>query len=525
MSNLIYGAEARKVIEEGMEKVHKAVEATLGPKGRNVIIQRDGALPQLTKDGVTVARNVNATWAYVTGANLVKAAASKTNREAGDGTTTSTVLTYNIFKEGRMLIDNESGNPVNPVLVQRGIDFAANWIAERLAGEAVQVTTKDMITKVATVSANGDSVLGECIASAFDRVGVDGIIMVEDSRTNETRLDITEGMMVDRGLKLEAFANDPLRMRAVYEDPLILLYDQNIKGMDELMPLLEHAAKARRPLVIVCDGMNTEVLHTIAMNVVKNGIAAVVVDAPGNHHTRTEFMDDIAVVTGGKLVSPSAGIMLKNANPSVFGTCDKVIVTGNTTTFIGGAGKESNIKGRVDSLYARSKDTDSEEVKDRMKERIGRMAGAVAVLKVSSGSDIDRGEKLDRVEDAINATRAAMQEGIIPGGGSVLALISELCPCNNGDEGIGVTIVKNAAKAPLKAIVRNAGGNPDEVVSKILESNDINLGYNALTGEYMDMMEAGIIDPVKVTRLALLNAASVAGAALTTECIVDNQTK
>jgi chaperonin GroEL len=528
-SNVIYGADARKAVEEGMSLVGNAVKTTLGPKGRNVLIQPQNAIPILTKDGVTVARSVNVMGSRAAGANFLKDAAQKTNQEAGDATTTTTVLAMAMFSAGRKIVDES--NDVNSVELKAGIEYAAQEMVEILKSHAIPVGMENGLDAVATVSANGDAQLGSKIAEALRRVGKDGSIMVESVSTMGVAVEISDGVTIDRGMVLPHFATSAYTMKAVHANPLVLLYDGKIRSPQDIMPCLQYSspnpkATPPRPLIIVCNGAAPDINETLANNHMQHAITVAVVDAPGDELTRHDFMDDLAVVLGGQLVSTKKAMVLEKMSPaSILGTCALVEVSQRSCTFTGWAGREDKVEERKAQLQARIEALPDGSEKTFLTERLARLAGAIATLKVGHGSGLDRSEKLYRVEDAINATRAAMQEGIVPGGG--VALVNAARELNSRSrEGFrhdfvsGMDLVIRCSKVPFEAIMHNAGLDPNVGLCPM---DNWNSGVNAMTGEVVDMVEAGIIDPVKATRVALLNAASTAASALTIEVLIDNQ--
>lgn len=526
-SSVTYGANARKAVEEGMILVGDVVKITLGPKGRNVLIQPHNAVPILTKDGVTAARNVNVMGPQAAGANFLKDAAADTNQKVGDATTTTTVLAMEMFRAGRKIVDGEE--TVNPVELKAGIEYAAQEMAEILKARATPVGNDGGLDAVATVSANGDHELGAKIAEALRRVGKDGSVMVESVSSIGVNVEIADGVTIDRGMVLPYFATNTYTMKAVHANPLVLLYDGVIRSPNDIVNCLTYSAPkggVPRPLIIVCNGSAPDINEMLANNHMKHIITVAVVDAPGDELTRYDFMDDLAVVLGGQLVSTKKAMSLEKMAPeSILGTCALVEVSKKSCTFTGWQGREVKVAERKSQLEARIADLPDGSDKTFLAERLARLAGAIATLKVGHGSDIDRSEKLYRVEDAINATRAAMQEGIVPGGG--VALVNAARELNgrsrdglSPDFVLGMDLVIECSKVPFQAIMCNAG-LPDDV--GLCPMDNWNSGVNAMTGEVVDMVKTGIIDPVKATRIALLNAASTAASALTIEVLIDNQ--
>ena len=525
-SNVIYGADARQSVEEGMTIVGNVVKTTLGPKGRNVLIQPHNAIPELTKDGVTAARSVNVMGARAAGANFLKDAAAKTNQEVGDATTTTTVLAMEMFAVGRKIVDG--GDVVNPVELKAGIEHAAQEMVAILKERATPVGDGSGLDDVATVSANGDSELGSKIAEALRRVGKDGPVRVDSVSSLGVSVTLSDGVTIDRGMVLPHFATSAYTMKAVHANPLVLLYDGMIRSPADIMPCLKYSTKdgVPKPLIIVCNGSAPDINETLANNHMQNKITVAVVDAPGDENTRYDFMDDLAVVLGGQLVSSKKAMSLEKMKPEVIlGTCALVDVSRKSCTFSGWEGREEKVEERKAQLTARIEALADGSEKTFLTERLARLAGAVATLKIGHGSGLDRSEKLYRVEDAINATRAAMQEGVVPGGG--VALVNAARELNaRSREGFspdfvkGMDLVMQCSTIPFKAIMQNAGLPADVGLCPM---DDWNLGVNAMTGEVVDMIKAGIIDPVKATRVALVNAASTAASALTIEVLIDNQ--
>ncbi|NJY61866.1 chaperonin GroEL [Salinimicrobium sp. CDJ15-81-2] len=513
-----FDIEARDGIKRGVDALANAVKVTLGPKGRNVIISKSFGAPIVTKDGVTVAKEIELEDALENmGAQMVKEVASKTNDIAGDGTTTATVLAQAIVKEG---LKNVAAG-ANPMDLKRGIDKAVEALVANLKEQAQQVgDSSEKIKQVASISANNDDKIGELIAQAFGKVGKEGVITVEEAKGTETHVDVVEGMQFDRGYLSPYFVTNSEKMTADLEDPYILIYDKKISSMKDLLPVLEPVAQSGKPLLIIAEDVDGEALATLVVNKLRGSLKIAAVKAPGFGDRRKAMLEDIAILTGGTVVSEERGFTLENATIDMLGTAEKVAIDKDNTTVVNGAGDNQAIKDRVNQIKAQMETTTSDYDKEKLQERLAKLAGGVAVLYVGAASEVEMKEKKDRVDDALHATRAAVEEGIVAGGGvalvrakAVLANLESL----NADEATGIQIVSRAIEAPLRTIVENAGGEGSVVINKVLEGKG-NYGYDAKTDTYVDMMTAGIIDPKKVTRVALENAASVAGMILTTEC-------
>ena len=513
-----FDREARDGLKRGVDALANAVKVTLGPKGRNVIISKSFGAPQVTKDGVSVAKEIELEDAHENmGAQMVKEVASKTNDLAGDGTTTATVLAQAIVKEG--LKNVASG--ANPMDLKRGIDKAVKAITADLEKQAKQVgNSSEKIKQVAAISANNDDTIGELIAKAFGKVGKEGVITVEEAKGMDTYVDVVEGMQFDRGYLSPYFVTDADKMIADLENPYILLFDKKISNLQEILPILEPVAQSGRPLLIIAEDVDGQALATLVVNKLRGGLKIAAVKAPGFGDRRKAMLEDIAILTGGTVISEERGFTLENADLSMLGTAETVTVDKDNTTIVNGAGKAADIKARVNQIKAQIETTTSDYDKEKLQERLAKLAGGVAVLYVGAASEVEMKEKKDRVDDALHATRAAVEEGIVAGGGVALvrakAVLSKLTT-DNLDETTGVQIVNKAIEAPLRTIVENAGGEGSVVINKVLEGKK-DFGYDAKSEEYVDMLKAGIIDPKKVTRIALENAASVAGMILTTEC-------
>jgi chaperonin GroEL len=517
---LVYGDEARAKLKAGVDKLANAVKVTLGPRGREVILEKKWGSPVVTKDGVSVAKEIELTDPYENmAAQLVKEVASKTADVAGDGTTTATVLTQAIYEEGLKAI----ASGANPVYVKRGIDEAVKIIVEELKKISKPVTGRKEIEQVATISANNDPEIGKIIADAMEKVGKDGVITVEESKSAETVLEVTEGMQFDRGYLSPYFVTNAEKMEAVLENPYILIYEKKINNIRELLPVLEKVVQTNRPLLIIAEDVEGEALATLVVNHIKGVLRVCAVKAPGFGERRKAMLQDIAILTGGTAITEDLGIKLESVDLDMLGQADKVVVDKDNTTIIGGKGNPEDIKARIEQIKKQIETTTSEYDKEKLQERLAKLAGGVAIIKVGAATEAELKEKKDRVDDAVHATKAAVEEGIVPGGGVALFRASRAL-CNvkeeNPDKAWGIKIVKNACKVPLKQIAYNAGFEGSVIIEKIKDVDNINYGFNAATGEYVDMVEAGIIDPTKVVRTALQNAASIAGTMLTAECLV-----
>jgi chaperonin GroEL len=513
-----FDVDARDGLKRGVDALANAVKVTLGPKGRNVIISRSFGAPQVTKDGVTVAKEIELENALENmGAQMVKEVASKTNDLAGDGTTTATVLAQAIVKEG---LKNVAAG-ANPMDLKRGIDKAVEAIVKDLEKQAKKVgSSSEMIKQVAAISANNDDTIGDLIAKAFSKVGKEGVITVEEAKGMETYVDVVEGMQFDRGYLSPYFVTDADKMIADLENPYILLFDKKISNLQEILPILEPVAQSGRPLLIIAEDVDGQALATLVVNKLRGGLKIAAVKAPGFGDRRKAMLEDIAILTGGTVISEERGFTLENADLSMLGTAETVTVDKDNTTIVNGAGDAKNIKARVNQIKAQIETTTSDYDKEKLQERLAKLAGGVAVLYVGAASEVEMKEKKDRVDDALNATRAAVEEGIVAGGGVALVrakAVLEKITTENLDEVTGIQIIARAIEAPLRTIVENAGGEGSVVVAKVMEGKG-NFGFDAKSETYVDMLKAGIIDPKKVTRIALENAASVAGMILTTEC-------
>jgi chaperonin GroEL len=515
---IICGEDSRQAILRGVNKLADAVKITLGPKGRNVVLSKKFGSPTITKDGVTVAKEIELPDPLENmGAQMVREVASKTSDVAGDGTTTATVLAQAIFREGVKTI----AAGANPMALKRGIDTAV-----AAAVEAVQKLSKPVegsaIAQVGTVSANGDSKIGNIIAEAMKKVGKDGVITVEEAKTMETSLDIVEGMQFDRGYLSPYFVTDPDRMECVLEDPYILIHEKKISSMKDLLPVLEQVARMGKPLLIIAEEVEGEALATLVVNKLRGTLSAAAVKAPGFGDRRKAMLEDIAILTGGKAITEDLGIKLENVKPEDLGRAKKVVIDKDNSTIVEGAGKSKAIEGRVKQLRTQIEETTSDYDREKLQERLAKLVGGVAVIKVGAATETEMKEKKARVEDAMHATRAAVEEGIVPGGGvAMIRAIPAVAALKlEGDEQIGANIVKRALEEPLRQIVANAGIEASITVEKVKSEGKPNVGLNADTGVYEDLVAAGVIDPAKVTRTALQNAASISGLLLTTEALV-----
>ena len=513
-----FDIDARDGLKRGVDALANAVKVTLGPKGRNVIISKSFGAPQVTKDGVTVAKEIElADPLENMGAQMVKEVASKTNDLAGDGTTTATVLAQAIVKEG---LKNVAAG-ANPMDLKRGIDKAVEAIVADLAKQAKKVgDSSEKIKQVASISANNDETIGELIAQAFGKVGKEGVITVEEAKGTDTYVDVVEGMQFDRGYLSPYFVTDSEKMVTQLENPYILLFDKKISSMKDLLPVLEPVAQSGKPLLIIAEDVDGEALATLVVNKLRGSLKIAAVKAPGFGDRRKAMLEDIAILTGGTVISEERGFSLDNTTIDMLGTCEKVSIDKDNTTIVNGGGVAKDIKTRVNQIKSQIETTTSDYDKEKLQERLAKLAGGVAVLYVGAASEVEMKEKKDRVDDALHATRAAVEEGIVAGGGVALvrakAVLSKVAT-ENEDEATGLQIVARAIEAPLRTIVSNAGGEGSVVIAKILEGKG-DYGYDAKSEKYVEMMKAGIIDPKKVTRVALENAASVSGMILTTEC-------
>jgi len=513
-----FGEEARRAVLRGVDQLANAVKVTLGPKGRNVVIDKKFGSPTVTKDGVTVAKEIELEDAYENmGAQMVKEVASKTSDVAGDGTTTATVLAQAIFREG---LKNVTAG-ANPMALKRGIEKAVQAISEELSRITKTIKDKKEIAQVATIAANSDKTIGDLIAEAMEKVGKDGVITVEEAKSTATTLDVVEGMQFDQGYLSPYFVTNTEQMEAVLEDPFILIHEKKVSSMKDLLPLLESVAKGGKPLVIISEETEGEALATLVVNKIRGTLQVCAVKAPGYGDRRKAMLEDIAVLTGGKAITEDLGIKLENVTVKDLGRAKRVVVDKENTTIIEGAGKTADINGRVSQIKKQIDDSDSDYDKEKLQERLAKLAGGVAVINVGAATETEMKEKKARVEDALHATRAAVEEGIVPGGGTALLralhVVDDLKLKN--DEKVGAQIIRRALEEPLRQLAANAGAEGSVVVQRVLSEKG-NVGFNAETGEYVDMIQAGIIDPKKVTRFALENAASVSSLLLTTEAVI-----
>ena len=515
---IFYEESARKALEKGMDILAEAVSITLGPKGRNVVIEKKFGAPTVTKDGVTVAKEIELEDALQNmGAQMVKEVASKTNDLAGDGTTTATILAQAIVTEG---LKNVTAG-ANPMDLKRGVDMAVKTVVDYLNKSAQTVgNSSEKIKQIASISANNDNAIGELITQAFEKVGKEGVITVEEAKGTDTYVDVVEGMQFDRGYLSPYFVTNSEKMESDLENPHILLYDKKISAMKDLLPILEPVAQSGKPLLIIAEDVDGEALATLVVNKLRGALKIAAVKAPGFGDRRKAMLEDIAILTGGTVISEERGFNLENTTLEMLGSSERVTIDKDNTTIVNGSGKKDDIKARVSQIKAQIETTTSDYDKEKLQERLAKLAGGVAVLYVGAASEVEMKEKKDRVDDALHATRAAVEEGIVSGGGvALLRSISRLdsVKANNDDQSTGIQIISRALESPLRTIVENAGGEGSVVVSKVLDGKD-SFGYDAKSDKYVDLFKSGIIDPKKVTRIALENAASVAGMILTTEC-------
>jgi chaperonin GroEL len=514
-----FGADARERMLAGVDILANAVKVTLGPKGRNVVIEKSFGAPRTTKDGVTVAKEIELEDKFMNmGAQLIREVASKTNDEAGDGTTTATVLAQAIVREGMKAV--ASGR--NPMDLRRGIEKAVLSVVDDLKKQAKKVKGSEEIAQVGTISANGDTDIGKFLADAMAKVGNEGVITVEEAKSLETELDVVEGMQFDRGYLSPYFITNADKMEATLEDPLILLFEKKLSSLQPMLPVLEAVVQSQRPLLIIAEDVEGEALATLVVNKLRGGLKVAAVKAPGFGDRRKAMLEDIAILTGGQVISEDLGIKLENVSLDMLGKAKKVVVKKDDTTVVDGTGAKKDIEARIGQIRKQIEDTTSDYDREKLQERLAKLAGGVAVIKVGGATEVEVKERKDRVDDALNATRAAVEEGIVPGGGVALlrAAFKLSVKGDNEDQNVGIAIVKKALEAPIRQIVENAGVEGSIVVGKLRESKDDNFGFNAQTEEYVDLVKAGIIDPVKVVRTALQDAASVAGLIITTEASI-----
>ncbi len=513
-----FDADARQKILAGVEKLANAVTSTLGPSGRNVILDKKFGSPQITKDGVTVAKEIELPDPFENmGAQMVKEVASKTNDVAGDGTTTATLLAEAIYREG---LKNLTAG-ANGMALKRGIDKATDAVVESIAKLSKKVKSADEIAQVATLSANGDAEIGKMISEAMDKVGKEGTITVEEAKTLDSSLDVVEGMQFDKGYLSPYFVTDPESMECELENPFILLFEKKISNLQDMLPLLQTVAKSGRPLMIIAEDVEGEALATLVVNKLRGTFQVCAVKAPGFGDRRKAILEDIAILTGGSLISEDIGVKLENVGIEMLGRAKKVVVDKDNTTIVEGLGKPADIKSRVDQIKRQIEETSSDYDREKLQERLAKLAGGVALIKVGAATEAAMKEKKDRVDDALHATRAAVEEGIVPGGGVAYLRCQKAIESLKleGDEAVGAGIILRAIEAPLRKLVDNAGLEAALVIANVKKSSGTN-GYNVRTGEYCDLLKAGVVDPAKVTRSALQNAASIAGLLLTTDCMI-----
>jgi len=516
---LLFSTEARAKLKRGIDKLAEAVKVTLGPKGRNVVIDKRFGSPTVTKDGVTVAKEIELDDAIENmGAQMVKEVATKTSDLAGDGTTTATVLAQAIFREG---LKNVTAG-ANPMELKRGIDRAVEAVVEQLRTVSVPSAGKKEIAQVGTISANNDKEIGNLIAEAMEKVGKDGVITVEEAKGLETTLETVDGTQFDRGYLSPYFVTDPEKMEAVLEDPYILIHDKKISSMKELLPILEKVAQSGKPMLIIAEDVEGEALATLVVNKLRGTLKVVAVKAPGFGDRRKELLRDIAVLTGGQVISEEVGLKLENVTLADMGRAKRVVIDKDNTTIVDGKGKPEDIQGRIAEIRAAIEKSTSDYDREKLQERLAKLSGGVAIINVGAATETEMKEKKARVEDALHATRAAVEEGVVTGGGVALLRAQSALDKIKGteDEKVGVEIVRRALEEPIRMIAQNAGAEASIVVARVKESKDKNFGYNAATDVYEDLVKAGVIDPTKVTRTALQNAASIAGLLLTTECVL-----
>ena len=516
---LVFNEEARGAIKRGVDSLAEAVKVTLGPKGRNVVIDKKFGAPTITKDGVTVAKEIELEEAYENmGAQMVKEVASKTSDVAGDGTTTATILAQSIYREG--LKNVAAGH--NPMAIKRGIEKAVNVVVDSLQELSQETSGKEEIAQVASISANNDPAIGDLIADAMEKVGKDGVITVEEAKSLDTNLDVVEGMQFDRGYLSPYFVTDSDRMEVVLEDAYILIHEKKISALKELVPLLESVAQQGKPLLIIAEDVEGEALATLVVNRIRGTIRGAAVKAPGYGDRRKEMLEDLAVLTNGRMISEDLGINLESVNLNDLGQAKRIVIDKDNTTVIEGGGSSEAIQGRIQQIRRQIEDTTSDYDREKLQERLAKLAGGVAVINVGAATEVEMKEKKARVEDAMHATRAAVEEGIVPGGGVALVrTISALETLDSDDpsEQVGADIVRRSVEEPLRQIAKNAGQEDSVIVARVKEEGG-NIGYDALRDEFGDMFEAGVIDPTKVVRVALQNASSIAGLMITTEALV-----
>ena len=515
---ILYSEDARKKLEAGANKLANAVKVTLGPRGRNVLLDKKFGSPTITKDGVTVAKEIEVEDPFENlGAQLLREVASKTNDVSGDGTTTATVLAQAMLHEGMKHVTSGA----NPMFLKRGIDKAVEHLVNEIKAKSIPVETKEKTTQVGSIAANNDTFIGELLADAMHKVGKDGVITVEESKTMQTELDHVEGMQFDKGYISPYFVTDSEKMEAVFDEPYILISEKKISSLQDLLPLLEKVIQSQRPLVIIAEDLEGEALATLVVNKLRGSFKCAAVKAPGFGDRRKEMLKDIAVLTGGQVISDELGHKMDKVTVDMLGRASRIHITKDNTTVVEGKGKDADIKGRIDQIKGAIENTDSDYDREKLQERLAKLVGGVAVIRVGAATETELKEKKHRIEDALSATRAAVEEGIVPGGGSALLhLAASLEGLKlTGDEHLGMTIVRKALEQPLKIIANNAGAEGSVVVEKV-KGMPWGQGYNAVTGEFVDMLASGIVDPAKVTKNALVNAASIASMVITTETLV-----
>ena len=515
-----FGSDARTRMLEGVDILANAVKVTLGPKGRNVVLEKSFGSPRITKDGVTVAKDIELKDKFQNmGAQMVREVASKANDTAGDGTTSATVLAQAIAQEGSKAV----AAGMNPMDLKRGIDMAVEAVVSSLETQSKKITTSDEVAQVGTISANGEGEIGTMIAEAMERVGNEGVITVEEAKSLETELDVVEGMQFDRGYLSPYFVTDGEKMRATLEEPYILLHEKKLSSLQDMLPILEKVVQSGRPLLIIAEDIEGEALATLVVNRLRGGLKVAAVKAPGFGDRRKAMLEDIAILTNGTVISEEVGIKLDSVTLEMLGTAKRVEITKEETTIVDGAGDKGDIEARCSQIRAQAEETSSDYDREKLQERLAKLAGGVAVIRVGGATEVEVKERKDRVDDAMHATRAAVQEGIVPGGG--VALVKSIAAlegltADNGDQEVGINIVRRALQAPARQIANNAGADGAVIVGKLLEATDATTGYNAQSGEFTDLIKAGVIDPTKVVRSSLQNAASVAGLLITTEAMV-----
>ena len=520
-----FSSDAREKMLRGVDVLANAVKVTLGPKGRNVVIDKSFGAPRITKDGVTVAKEIELEDKFENmGAQMVREVASKTNDLAGDGTTTATVLAQAIVKEGAKSV----AAGMNPMDLKRGIDLAVEAVVADLKSHAKKIANNDEIAQVGTVSANGDREIGRFLADAMAKVGNEGVITVEEAKSLDSELEVVEGMQFDRGFVSPYFVTNADKMKVELEDPYVLIHEKKLGSLQPMLPVLEAAVQSGKPLLIIAEEVEGEALATLVVNKLRGGLKVAAVKAPGFGDRRKAMLEDIAILTGGTAISEDLGIKLENVTLQMLGRAKKVVIDKDNTTIVNGAGRKNEIEGRCNQIRAQIAETTSDYDKEKLQERLAKLAGGVAVIRVGGATEVEVKEKKDRVDDALHATRAAVEEGILPGGGvallRALKALDRVQPANP-DQRAGVEIVRRAIQAPARQIAQNAGDDGSVVVGKLLERTDYNWGYNAATGEYQDMVKAGVIDPAKVVRTALQDAASVASLLITTEALIAERPK